>query len=280
MVLHPRYIFIALIFISLSLIILHFDISHHILVNSTNIPQSEEILNQTEVIAFIISADCRSLRYNTTKANLERAFPKFFTIRCFPCIPLNDSRIHTSNVLLWRKFSSNLLAFVDLWTNEIPRYSQHNEYQWSFIFEDDVNIGDPSFFSLPDFIAPLEELMYNREVREKDGFFYLGICGPNFINEAKFFITNGTNKSLSSQRGYGYCLHATAITAKRSRSLWGEIASYRPNPGDLALDSQFRTYCIRSRNSYYTFGSNIHYPPNTGHYGVVYQDRGRFPSTI
>ena len=280
MIRDPRHIFITLILISLSLIILHLVTSQNISLTLTRILHTEQEFNQTEIKAFIISADCRSLRYNATKENLERAFPKFFTILCFPAISLNDSRIHTSNVLLWKKFSSNLLAFIDLWTNQIPKYSHHNEYQWSFIFEDDVNIGNPSLFSLPNFIAPLEELMRNREVREKDGFFYLGICGPNFINQTQSFVPIGTNKSLSSQRGYGYCLHATGITAKRSKSFWGEIASYRPNSPDLSLDSQLREYSIRSKNYYYTFGSNYHYPPGTGHFGIVYQDRGRFPSTI
>lgn len=276
----PRHIFITLILISLSFIIFYLATSRNVSLNFNSILHTEQKFNQTEVRAFIITADCRSLRYNVTKENLERAFPKFFTILCFPAIPLNDSRIHTSNVLLWKKYSSNLLAFIDLWTNEIPKYSQHDEYQWSFIFEDDVNVGNPSLFSLSDYIAPLEELMHNREVREKDGFFYLGICGPNFIDQKQSFVPIGTNKSLSSQRGYGYCIHATGITAKRSKSFWGEIASYRPNSPDLAFDSQLHDYSIRSQNYYYTLGSNFQYPPGTGHYGIVFQDRGRFPSTI
>lgn len=262
-----KHVYIKVILIGLLIVLLYF---------LTNRNASLKF-NQTNIKAFIISADCRSLRYNITKDNLERAFPNFFTILCFPSVPLNDSRIHTSDVLLWKKFSSNQLSFIDLWAKEI---AQENDNDWSFVFEDDVNFRDPSIVSLPNYIIALEELISNSHIRENDGFIYLGICGPEFINDTKSLLFTGQNKSVSSQRGYGYCLHATGITGKRSRSIWSEIASYRPNSPDQALDAQLRQYTIRSRHYYYIFGSNIQYPPGTGHYGIAYQDRGRFPSTI
>ncbi len=232
---------------------------------------------QTKINAFIITVDCNSLRYNVTRENIERVFPNFFEFRCFLMIPLNDSRIHTSEVILWKKFSSNLLSFIDLWTYEIPKYSENNEFQWSFIFEDDVNFNDPSKVGLRNYITSLQEFMNNPDVQIKDGFFYLGICGPKYLNDTELL---NTNKSLISQRSYGYCLHATGITIKRARSFWGEIASYRPNSPDLALDHQLREYSIRSKHYFYTFGSNFLYPPGTGHYGIAFQDRGRFSTTI
>jgi hypothetical protein len=193
---------------------------------------------------------------------------------------LNDSRIDTSEVLTWKKYSSNLLAFTEIWTYEIPKQSKHNELEWSFIFEDDVNFMNPSLVSLSNFIAPLQELMNNPEVQHKHGFLYLGICGPEYPNDSPSLISKNTKNTLISQKGYGFCLHATGITAKRSRLFWSEIASYRPNPRDKALDFQLREYCIRSKNHFYTFGSNFHYPPGTGHYGIAFQDRGRFSTTI
>ena len=104
----------------------------------------------------------------------------------------------------------------------------------------------------------------------KDGFIYLGICGPTFDNNSQSLISKNTNNSLISQRGYGYCLHATAITVKRARLFWSEISSYRPNSPDSALDLQVRDYSIRSKQHYYTFGSNFLYPPGTGHYGIAF----------
>ena len=81
-------------------------------------------------------------------------------------------------------------------------------------------------------------------------------------------------EKLISQKGCGFCRHATGITAKRAEILWGEISSYRPTPGGF-IDKILYDYCLRSRNHFYTFGTNFHFPPSTGHMGIAYQDVGR-----
>ena len=231
--------------------------------------------------AFIITAECISARFNATKENIQRVFPNFFTIHCYKNIPLNDSRIHPSPVLHIKKFSSNQLAFVDLWTAVIPKYSAKDDLQWSFIFEDDINFVSPARVSLLDYTSALQEMMANPEIQLKDGFMYLGICGPDFDkNETYRLVPSQTNKTLLSQRGYGFCLHASGITARRSLHFWGEIASYRPNAPDNSLDLQLRQYSMRSGKHYYTFGSNFLFPPGTDHFGIAYQDRGRFSTTV
>jgi len=247
---------------------------------TTKIIQIQSKPNQMRLNAYIITENCTSLRFNTTKENIQRVFPNFFTILCYLFVPLNDSRIHTASVPLWKKFSSNLLTFIDIWTYKIPNDLNSNEYEWTFIFEDDVNFVDPSKVSLLNYITTLQELMYNKEIQSKHGFLYLGICGPTFDNDNQTLISKNTNNSLFSEKAFGYCLHATGITKRRSRLFWAEISSYRPNPGEQALDVQLRSYCIRSNNHFYTMGSNFHFPPDTGHYGIAYQDRGRFSTTI
>jgi hypothetical protein len=182
-------------------------------------------------------------------------------------------------VLIWKKFSSNLLTFIELWTYKIPDESK-NVYEWAFIFEDDVNFNKPQNVFLPDFIQPLKEFMYTPEVQVKDGFFYLGICGPTYPNGSTIIISDNTNGTLYSKKGCGYCLHASAITAKRARLFWTEISSYRPNPTESSLDLHLRSYSIRSGNYFYIFGSNYLYPPGTGHFGIAFQDRGRFSTSI
>ena len=230
--------------------------------------------------AYIITADCRSPRFRVTKQNIERAFPNFFHVICFSNIPFNDSRVDPGPEPLWKKYASNQLSFIDLWTYVIPKHSKHDELQWSFIFEDDVNFNNSSKVFLPNYISALQELMINPDVQLKDGFIYLGICGPTFHNTTHPLITSNTNGTLVSQRTYGYCLHASGITARRARLFWGEIASYRPNLRDASLDLQLRDYSIRSKNYFHTFGSNFLYPPGTGHYGIAYQDRGKFSTTV
>lgn len=239
----------------------------------------QPVRNQKPPYAYIITSDCKSERFNGTKANIERAFPNFFNIVCYPAIPFNDSRIHTENVSLWKKYSSNLLAFVDIWTYKIPNQPNTNKYEWAFIFEDDVNFNKPSKVSLRNYIKALEEIMYYPEIQSEQGFLYLGICGPKY-NDTRPFISKNTNNRLLSRRGYGFCLHATGITKHRARLFWAEISSHRPSPNDASLDLHIRSYCIRSNTYFYTLGSNLHYPPGTGHFGIAYQDRGRFPTTV
>jgi hypothetical protein len=234
---------------------------------------------QTLVNAFIITNNCTSLRFNTTKENIERVFPNYFHIYCFKAIPLNDSRIHTAASTVLKKFSSNLLAFVRIWTYEIPKYSKNGELEWSFVFEDDVNFIEPSKVSLLNYINALQELMEYPEIHLNHGVFYLGICGPTFTNQSHPLITKSSNNSLLSYRGYGWCLHGMGLTTKRAKDFWTEISSYHPTT-DRVMDAYLREYCIRSRTEYYTLGSNLHWPPGTGHYGIAFQDRKRFSSGI
>jgi hypothetical protein len=248
-------------------------------ITSTIINEIQQKSNRTKLNAFIITQDCNSLRFNASKKNIERVFPNFFNIICFLTIPLNDSRIHTSPILHIKKFSSNLLTFVEIWTYEIPKYSKDNELEWSFIFEDDVDFWDPAGISLTNYIEPLKELIYNPEVQNKDGFVYLGICGPTYPNNSQPFISKNTS-ILTSHKSYGFCLHASGITAKRSRLFWSEISSYRPSGYDTSLDHQVREYCIRSKSYFYTLGTNFESDPAERHCGITYQDRTRFKSTI
>ena len=129
--------------------------------------------------AYILTGDCQSLRFNATRENIDRVFPFLFDVRCYLTIPLNDSRIHTGPTLIMKKFSSNLLAFVELWTYIIPGQSTKDPYEWSFIFEDDVNFINPTRVSLLSYNNALQQLMNDPEIQRKDGFIYLGICGTD-----------------------------------------------------------------------------------------------------
>ena len=246
-----------------------------VIINIQNQPRT----NQTKPNAFIISAKCNSLRFNSTKKNIQRALPNFFNILCFTTISLDDPRIHPLNNSIVKKLSSNLLAFIQIWTYEIPKYSD-NKLEWTFIFEDDVNFIDSPQPSLSDLTGPLRQMMTNPEIQVKDGFMYLGICGPTYSNETQPILLKNRNESVISRKGNGYCLHATAITTKRSKLFWTEISSYLPNPGDLSLDYQLRQYSLRSGTSFYTLGTNFEFPPGTGHFGIAYQDRGVHHSTV
>jgi hypothetical protein len=234
---------------------------------------------QTRANAFIISTDCNSARFNFTKTNIHRVFPNFFTIYCFKPIPLTDPRIGKSLSLLDKKLASNLLSFVTIWTDEIPKYSTNGELEWSFVFEDDVNFIEPANVSLPNYISAIQELMHHPDVQLKHGAFYLGICGPTFTHDNRTIIIPFSNNRLFSHQGYGTCAHAMGLTTKRARSFWKEISSHFPTH-NVAADIYVRNYCLRQENRYYTLGSNFQWPPKSGHYGIAYQDAGRFPTEV
>ncbi|CAF4237048.1 unnamed protein product, partial [Adineta steineri] len=231
----------------------------------------------TRINVFIITYSCISLRFNVTKENIERVFPNYVNIYCFKSIPLNDSRIHTSPTSILKKLSSNLLSFINVWTYEIPKYSKNGDLEWSLVFEDDVNFVEPSKFSLSNYINILQDIMQNSEIQLNHGFFYLGICGPTFSKNNTSLVTKFPNNTLLSTKGYGWCAHGMGLTTKRAKEFWTHISSYRPTP-DAAVDFFIREYCIRSKTDYYIIGSNYHWPPGTRHYGIAYQDRGRFSS--
>ena len=235
--------------------------------------------NQTGINAFIVTTNCSSARFYSTKQNIERVFPGYFNILCFKPISLNDSRIDKSSNLLSKKLASNLITFVTLWTFEIPKYSTTTELDWSFIFEDDVNFIDPSNFLLPNYITAIEELMHHRDILLKHGAFYLGMCGPKFYNDDRALKTPSSNGNLLSRQGCGRCVHGMAVTTKRARTLWTEMSLYFPNPNG-PTDAYLDEYCVKSGNHYYVLGGNKEWPPNSGHGGIAYQDRERFRSGI
>jgi hypothetical protein len=147
------------------------------------------------------------------------------------------------------------------------------------VFEDDVNFIEPANVSLPNYISAIQELMHHPDIQLKHGMFYLGICGPTFTNDNHSLIIPLSNNSLLSQKGLGKCAHAMGLTTKRARNFWAEMSLYCPipnGPTDVYLDN----YCVKSGNRYYVLGSNLQWPPGTGHYGIAYQDRGRFRSEV
>lgn len=237
---------------------------------------------QSHANAFIIS-QCNNARYNYTVSNLEKAFPNFFNFICHRYPLLNDSRIHSSSDLVAKRVSSNLIAFADIWTYAIPNNSDYDS-QWSFVFEDDVSVVEPSRWishnqglTSLNYTEILIDFMHDEEVRDEHGFFYLGICGPIFLKADRPITVY--HDVIHHYKGYGSCAHATAITAKRARTFWADLASFRPNP-DRAMDTSLYTFCVRSQTMYYTFGANIEMLNGTKHFGIIYQDSDKFNTTV
>ena len=233
---------------------------------------------QTRANAFILSANCISARFNFTKQNIERVFPKFFSIYCFKPILLNDSRIDQSLSLVGKKLASNLISFATLWTYEIIKYATGDESEWSFIFEDDVDFVEPSRFGLPNYLDALQQLMSHPQAQLEDGIFYLGICGPTFASSNHSIAVPLSNNSLFIRKGCGRCAHGMGFTTKRAKHFWTDISLYCPIPNGPA-DIYIQKHCAKTGN-YYVLGSNLQWPPGSSHRGIAFQDRQRFHSEV
>ena len=225
--------------------------------------------------AYIITNNCSSNRFLSTKTNIERVFPKFFRITCYLHVHWNDPRLHPVNLVEIRKPSSNLLTFLDLWSYVIPNEPNLLADDWVFIFEDDVNFIDPKNVSLVNFITPLKLLIENVKIQNEHGFIYLGMCKRSLINSTVPFLLGNMSNTLQIGQGCGTCLHATGITAKRAHSLWTEITEYRPNTDEF-IDQQMQEYCFRSGKEFLILGTNLASPFNQSHRGIAYQDRFKF----
>ena len=240
--------------------------------------QIQEKAMQTRANAFILSKHCSSARFNFTKQNIERVFPKFFSIYCFKPILLNDSCVDQSLSLVGKKPASNLISFVTLWTYEIIKYATDDELEWSFIFEDDVDFVEPSKFGLSNYLDALQQLMYHPGAQIENGVFYLGICGPTFASSNHALPVRLSNNTLLIQKGCGKCAHGMGFTTKRAKHFWTDISLYCPipnGPADIFIDN----HCAKVGN-YYVVGSNLHGPPGSGHHGIAFQDRQRFQSQV
>lgn len=201
--------------------------------NACNYSMQSDVLEtqlQTHARAFILTVSCVGARYNFTMHNLERSFPHFFSFHCCQSVPLDDPRIPLDNDTLLKKFSAGVISTALIWTYEIPKYAS-SELEWSFFFEDDVNIIDTNTTILQlttkiNYTQILLQLMYDKEVQENDGLFYLGICGPTFnFTDRPLQAKAVINETVFHYRGYGFCGHALAFTTRRARLFWTDISS-------------------------------------------------------
>ena len=235
--------------------------------------------------AFILTTSCTGIRYNTTLTNLERSFSQLFRFHCCLLLSLNDSRVHPGDIISVKQRSSILVSIIQIWTYAIPKHTS-SELQWSFIFEDDVNVIDmittPHQISTwSNYTAMLQELMHDEEVQEKDGFFFLGIYSPLFNTTDRPLqyksITNGT---FFHYKGYGSCSHAFAITTRRARLFWTDISLFRSSQDDTGIDHYIYGYCSRGSHHFYTFAANKQWSNPPQHSGLVFQNRNAFQPLV
>ena len=112
-----------------------------------------------------------------------------------------------------------------------------------------------------------------------EGILYLGTCGPQYVDN----ITNirySQDGLFEYRRGIYFCTHAVAYTKWRARRIWNDFTMYGFLRTTLGSDTIARLWQNTSQTYPISVAANIHWPPNTGHYGLFLQDRGTFSSSI
>jgi hypothetical protein len=188
----------------------------------------------------------------TTNENLERTqFSKKvlenigFTVICFKAIQNND------------KVLSNKLSMMNIYY-----LIQNNANDWSYVFEDDINVVEP---------ITIEEIIEYEKISSV--FFYLGCCiyNKNSIKNTEYKINNvPVSNVCRGVRG----LHGIGITKTGANQLLNFAQSNNERYMDVILE-EFTSVHPANIVRY-----DLISPQNIEHRGVLYQDRNRFPTTI
>ena len=113
----------------------------------------------------------------------------------------------------------------------------------------------------------------------EEGILYLGTCGPEYVDN----ITNmrySLDGLFEYRRGFYFCTHAVAYKKWRARTIWSDFAMNGFLRTTLGSDTIARLWQKTSKTYPISVAANIHWPPGVGHYGLFFQDRKKFKSTI
>jgi hypothetical protein len=161
---------------------------------------------------------------------------------------------------------------------------------WHYVFEDDIDLHPAVSPS-----TARELFARGEDLAHPDGFMYLGICGSECESTTSSF-----------KRCAGQCAHALAFTPERAvtlvsdayaalprkwtdafeirKHLWKRRWTAREPPPSYALDRRMYfdqpLLFLGRRKPALVVGANLKSPDWWDHYGVFYQKRTKFPSTL
>lgn len=193
--------------------------------------------------AYLLTTNEKSLRSQFSKKVLEKIG---FTVKFFIAIPHID------------KVFSNKISMMNIYniifnTNE----------EWGYVFEDDINVVEPIL---------LHEIIQYENI--SDRFFYLGCCMMNdgeTLNTTSFKINNHPVTNIcGGVRG----LHGIGINREGAKELFHFAYNNKERYMDCVLE-QFASKYPANIVRY-----DLISPHESGHRGILFQDRLKFPSTI
>jgi hypothetical protein len=168
---------------------------------------------------------------------------------------------------------SNQLTFVNYFRKFVNDKSAKLD-SWRFFFENDIALH-PAVTAHEARAAILEGM----QLAAADGMLYLGICGPRGC-EAK---TQLASTGLEASRCSGCCSHAFGFTKWKAAAFLSVLPKFqiRPKVNGIHIDLVFMHYSNLVHKNWY-LGSSLKSPVKSvrDHFGILYQDRNHFNSTI
>ena len=139
---------------------------------------------------------------------------------------------------------------------------EEKEDKYFYVFEDDINTTIDITLS---YLLEYEKLNEN--------IYYLGCC----YNRGKFIKQNLkiNNEILCKIRGGVRGIHSLCMNRKGVEIL---KKIYDDNPKNYHMDVMLEKYTLE--NPLIVIGRNLKSPCNHGHFGIFYQDRGKFESQL
>jgi len=120
------------------------------------------------------------------------------------------------------------------------------------------------------------------KLAEKDGFIYLGICGPDCSNPP-----SPLDKGVEAARCAGTCAHAFGFQQWKAGEFLTEMSglTLKGVEGPVILGFYFDRYMYeygKQVQKIWLVGSNLKSPVTSvlDHFGLLFQDRALYPSTI
>ena len=191
---------------------------------------------------YVLTCNEKSERTQFTKSILEMVG---FQVYLFRAIPHKD------------KVLSNKISMMGIYS-----YIVNGDDEWVYVFEDDINILEK---------ITLDEIIKYEALNKR--FFYLGICE---YGDKKLYrqMVKTENTDVAIIKGGVRGLHAIGISKKGAKELL-TFAKLVPKQKymDVCLEMFsliHPTFVVR-----YDLESSI-----SGHRGIFFQDRSRFPSSI
>lgn len=238
-----------------------------------------------ELHGYILSAVKSRYEYASSVLQKFNIIPHHYVPYSYKSQLVYDEMESYNNSTMFHGDPHNLKMFSHRMAHTGMLYDFVNDHtakmnSWRFFFEDDIEIH-PNVSAA----EARASLAKGLELGSGDGILYLGICGPGKVTEPPESLTPG----IFARRTHGTCTHAYGVTKWRAQGMLSHIdkvklrvppGSKDPRKGYMFYDFVTRAYGETVTKAW-ILGMNLKSPvPDVNHWGLVYQDRLKYPSFI